>query len=113
MSLSASFASALVPALIGASVIAGGIGWSDTKGAQKALDEAGYTEVQVGKAGRGNTHCKGFYRNSFSAVTAKGEKVAGTVCQSPGNFKKAEISTAQPVSARRQDDVIPVFIAFQ
>lgn len=69
--------------------------------------------MQVGKAGRDNTHCKGFYRNSFSAVTAKGEKVSGTVCQSPGNFKKAEISTTRPAAAKKRDEAIPVFIAFQ
>ena len=114
MSLSQSFANVALPALVGVSIIAAGIGYSDAKGAEKALNEAGYTNIHVGKAGRENNNCNGTYRNSFQATAKDGRTVKGTVCQALVGSKKPEIAVIKPgapAKAKKAPEFAPVFIA--
>ncbi len=114
MSLSTSFANVALPAVLGVSIIAAGIGYSDAKGAEKVLSEAGYTHIHVGKAGRENTNCNGTYRNSFQATAKDGRTVKGTVCQALGGNKKPEIALIKPEAPekpKKAPEFAPVFIA--
>lgn len=81
-------------------VMVGGIfavnaGFADKEGAEKALDQAGYTDIAVGGANHNPFICRGFYRTQFEATGANGKKVVGTVCDSWG-AKPQIIAAPQP-----------------
>lgn len=58
-----------------------GPGLSDKAGAEKILDDNGYTNINVSGAGSSWFDQCGFSKNSFNAISAGGKQVEGTVCQ--------------------------------
>jgi len=59
-------------------------GYADKEGAEKALGQAGYTDITVGDANHNPFACRGFYRTKFEATGANGKNITGTVCDSWG-----------------------------
>jgi hypothetical protein len=69
--------------VVGIAIIAGGLyagfGHADKEGAQKILDEEGYTDIVI--TGRQFFGCEqAFYRTGFTGKNSRGIKVKGVVC---------------------------------
>jgi len=68
-------------------------GYADPAGAEKTLQNAGYTNIQTGGVEHSPFVCRGFYRTKFEATGANGKAVTGVVC-SGGKLNNPQIVVA-------------------
>lgn len=56
-------------------------GHVDEQGTRQAAEDFGLTNVEI--KGGAHLQCRSFYKTTFTAVTAKGEKVEAIACGAP------------------------------